>query len=275
MTIIRNLPASQYHARPELNFSRLKAFTRSPFHFRSKVAETSAGFSLGSAAHTAILEPDTWTDRYRCQEATIRKGKAWDAELDAATQDGKEILRADDYGSAKLMAARVLEKPSAARLLKGAETELTIIQEIDQVPVRIRLDFVSPLAVGDLKSCRDLSRFAADVERYMYLAQASFYRHVWRLETGDDKPWKWLAIESAQPHDMAVIVPSDGDLSAGEDMWREWLRQHAACVTSGEWPGFDGGADEVAHMRPRWATKASETDEAIGGYDLTEESGDE
>lgn len=267
--IITGLLAEEYHARPELNFSRLKRIARSPFHFRNAPKETSAGFSLGSAAHTAILEPDLFQKRYQRQkirksqngsgDTTIRLGKAWEAELAEATAAGREILTPAEYDKARHLADMIGSKPATRRLLLGASKELTVVSQLQGVPVRCRIDFVQPgHAMGDLKTCRDLSRFASDVERYMYLAQAAFYSDIWREDTGEKLPWKWLGIESGAPNDSAVIAASEQDLDAGRAMYQGWMERHARCLERGEWPGVDQGADEVPLVRPHWATLGSE-----------------
>jgi len=267
--IIENLPAAEYHARPELNFSRLKRMAKSPFHFKNAPKETSTAFALGSATHTAILEPETWHRRYQLQAVGRRQGKAWEEELAAAEAGGREILRADEWMAAEMMADRVSSKPAARRLLLGARKELTVITTLRDVPVRCRIDFVQPgnvrsagislhAAIGDLKTCRDLSRFASDVEKFLYLAQAAFYSDIWTAETGEKLSWKWLAIENAAPHDCAVIAASEADIQAGRALYEGWMERHARCLERGEWPGVDQGADEIALVRPHWVTLDSE-----------------
>jgi len=286
MTIHANMPAAEYHARPELNFSRLKRIEKSPFHFRHAPAETSSAFALGSATHTAILEQEQFHARYRRQGATIRRGKEWDAELEHATLAGQEILTGKDYDAAQHMADMVSSKPAARRLLLGARKELTVISTLQGVPVRCRIDFVQPGnvrsegvslhgAMGDLKSCRDLSRFASDVERYLYLAQAAFYSDIWTEETGEKLPWKWLAVENSPPHDCAVVATSEADIEAGRVVYLNWMAKHAESVVSGQWPGVDGGAEEIQLVRPRWASRTAEVDDAEGGYDFNMSETDE
>jgi hypothetical protein len=268
VTIHANMPAAEYHARPELNFSRLKRIEKSPFHFRHAPAETSTAFALGSATHTAILEQEHFHSRYRRQCATIRRGKEWDAELAYATNEGREILTGKDFDAAQHMADMVSSKPAARRLLLGARKELTVISTLQGVPVRCRIDFVQPgLAMGDLKSDRDLSRFSAAVERYLYLAQAAFYSDIWTEETGEKLPWKWLAVENSAPHDCAVIAAGMQDIDAGRRTYTRWMERHAECVTTGLWPGVDGGADEIDLVRPDWATNVNEMEIQDGDDD--------
>ena len=63
---IANMPNDAYHSYPEgISSTGLKAVLRSPAHYKFQAARTpSRAMEIGTAIHTALLEPDRFAADY-------------------------------------------------------------------------------------------------------------------------------------------------------------------------------------------------------------------
>ena len=98
--ITNNLTNDQYRQERGISKSSLDYFDKSPAHYLSSLSikrEETAAMAMGTAIHTAVLEPDTFSDRYVIAPENIdrrtKDGKAQWAELESS---GKLILSAPD-----------------------------------------------------------------------------------------------------------------------------------------------------------------------------------
>lgn len=155
----------------------------------------SGALTVGTALHTALLEPECFAEEYLCApEADLRtkEGKQTLAAFEeTAAESGKTVLRKDDFELVSLMRDSALAYPLVAALLEEGEPELSVFFRTDSgVLLKIRPDWLGMLAgvpfILDVKTTDDVTDFGKSVDKYGYHLQAAYYRtiasHVFGLD---------------------------------------------------------------------------------------------
>lgn len=244
---------TDYHKRRELSSTGVRRLLDSPARFRyweDNPQPAKAAFDLGSAAHTKILGVGANTVEYPAEfltasgNLTTRRDMAdeiseWMAEQRAA---GLIPISASDASKVDAMAEAVLADADAREILERiAGREVTIIQEIDGVPVRARFDIYGDGEAADLKTGRDASPsgFNRAVGGHGYFIQRRWYDDAHYAETGERlRSFPLIVVESAAPHLVGVY---DLDVMYDEtaaDQCEKARRIYRACVESGTWPAY-------------------------------------
>jgi len=256
---------AEYDGLSRVNFSTLKAFDRSPLHYRHALAERSpdtAARKLGRATHVAVLEPDRFKEDVVCWREGTRRGKAWDAYREAHA--GQEILTAKEMETCLAIAKSVRGNPEAMRYLKAGRAEVTALwnDAVSGWPCRGRLDWIANVgALADLKTTKDasLSGFVRQAWTSLYHAQGAMYQDAVFAATGERLPFIILAVENVAPYCCQVYALGQDAIDAGRKAYRGWLARLTECRLSGEWPGYATGPVEL--QVPRWADRTGESAE--------------
>ncbi len=269
--ILYDYPEAEYHSRPELSSTGARRLLDSPARFRyweDHPQPAKAAFDLGSAAHTKILGVGANTVEYPAEHLTASGNAstkvatvAWEQEQRAA---GLIPISSSDARKVDAMAEAVLADADARRVLEAiGGREVTIVTELEGVPVRARFDMYDDINGGDLKTTRDASPrgFNRSVGSFGYHIQSAWYEAAHKAETGRAlESFSFIVVESAAPH---LVGCYDLDV-----MWREVaaeqtqkaLALYRQCIESGIWPGY-GSRTLTA---PTWAVfDADEEVEAI------------
>lgn len=249
-----------------VNFSTLKFMAKSPLHYRHALESPKAATTpmrLGTAAHTAVLEPARFITDYAVFEpeegkAPRRGTKAWEAF--AAANDGKELLKQPEFDAAMRMRDAVRGNVEAMRYLKRGDAEVTLVWQDKETGVWLkgRVDFISQSVadvIADLKTARDVSpwAFQSAYAKMQYHVQAAMYADALESITGRPTYHKCIAVESAEPHDVVVYDVIGEPLELGREVYRDLLTKLVECRKNDEWPGASAGA-EVSLRLPAWAT---------------------
>src|SRR5690606_8673255 len=159
------------------------------------------------------------------------------------------------------MAEAVLADLDARAVLEGiAGREVSIITEVEGVPVRARFDLYDGVDAADLKSSRDASPkgFNRSVGSYGYHVQKRWYDDAHTAETGNPlRSFKFIAVESTAPYLVGVYdldVMWD-DVAAGATQKARSL--YRECAETGVWPGY--GAQTLT--APTWAVFDADAEE--------------
>jgi hypothetical protein len=236
----------EYCAVKAVNWSTLKEMARSPLRYRHALQSPKRDtprLGLGRATHTALFEPDRFTRDYVVFNGDRRKKKIWKPFKEANA--GKTILTVEEYDQACRMRDAVLGHSAARELLSEGEPERTITwtDPVTGIKCKARLDWVGPNAIPDLKTTADITarRFASIAARYKYHCQGAWYRQGELYERGGNiesvKPFYLIAVETEEPHDVAVFQLDDDTLYAGERECAELLSAVATCRATNVWPG--------------------------------------
>lgn len=280
-------PMRAYHEWGAASNSRLTHLMRSPAHLKAYMEaehRDTHALAFGRAAHAAILEPDTFEDRYvsagRCVAVTGKgsqcsKSGTWPIRgggfvcsthvKDAAAEhleqaSGVEVLSLDDYRACLAMRDSVHAMKRAHGMLTGqGEVEMSIRWDDPEtgVPCKARLDRHSPELAGgaivDLKTARSAARldFERAIFTFGYHRQAAFYLMGAKARKLPARHFSIIAVEKEPPYGVGTYRLTEGAVMGGEDQIRPLLRKYAECVQTDSWPCYP---DEVVDISlPPWA----------------------
>jgi len=266
----------QYHSNDAISHSKLELFRRRPVsYYRRFVAktvarpETTEAFRLGSAAHCAVLEPDTFWARYALRPDGIdrrtKDGKAAFAEFEAANM-GKTIITQDEAGEVREMNAAVQHHPLASQLLAAGSPELSWrVSPAGGLALQCRTDWFNPAGcelsagrpyVADLKTVESLDADAfRNFERacfsFGYHRQAGFYLPLITEILGSPVfDFYFIVVEKAEPYGTAVYRLSDAATARGHDETITDLIRLQSCIKDQQWPNLPNELREIG--LPKW-----------------------
>ena len=242
------MPEAVYHSRPELSSTGARLILDSPARFKywqEHPQPHKAVFDLGTAVHTKVLGTGAKVIVYPTEHltpsgnvSTKKETVAWEEEQRA---NGLIPISWADWLRVESMAEAVLAEPEARQILERiAGREVTIIQEIDGVPVRARFDLLGDGEAADLKTGRDASpRFNKSVAAFGYHLQRRWYDDAYYAETGERlRSFPLIVVESAPPH---LVGAYDLDFmyeQTAAEKCAEARRIWQACTQSGVWPAY-------------------------------------
>lgn len=258
-----------YCALPGTRVSHLKELRRSPQHYQYMLAnpiETTA-MRLGTASHTAVLEPERfestytfWTRRTDSGRLAPRTGKHWDAFV--AENAGRLVLSDAEAETALTIQRAIRSTPAAMRYLGSGDPEVTMQWDIDGHACKGRMDWLThehgrPIVVG-LKTARDARPFlfGSQAAKLAYHLQWAYYFDGFRKICGDEPRMVEIVVENKPPHAVAVYnIPAD-IINQGRDEYLEMLALLQGCQQKNEWPG--PVTEEQDLTLPSWVYESSD-----------------
>lgn len=278
------VPWEEYSALPGVSISRLKELARSPMHYlyRLEHPKQSKAMSLGTAAHTATLEPERfieqfaiWGERTKSGNLRPRNGKDWEA-FEFAHSD-KTIITADERDDAVAIAAAVRSNPVAMHYLASGDPEVTMQwASADGMQFRSRADWLTTVApynkpdsqpvphVVGLKTARDCRHFifSTAAAKLGYHMQWGFYFDAWKALKGGEPRMIEIVVESEPPHAVAVYFIPDDIIDQGRDEYQKLLLRLAECESTGHFPGPQEA--EEALTLPSWVYESTNDISELG-----------
>lgn len=262
-----------YHAdTTRISKSGLDLFSRSPRHYYAKYLDPNRvqeqptkALILGSAVHTAILEPHKFSDEYAVEPVVNKRtnqGKE-EMQLFLAANAAKTIIDVEIYDQAMRARDAVYKHGFAAELLSIGKAEQTIFFEDAESGARCkcRPDFItSDGLIVDIKTTQDASpeAFGRSSYNYRYHVQAAFYSQGYEEEfSKPPEAFVFIAVETLDIFEVAVYYASVEDLILGRETYRPELSRYQACVNTGLWPGY---GEEIQRLQlPYYAFKKLNT----------------
>lgn len=273
------VPFTDYVAMPALNISRLKELKRSPLHYQwyLRHPKESKALTLGTAAHTATLEPERfasqfaiWNRRVDSGNLAPRRGKEWDAFRE--TNAGLDIITEDEANVALNIASCIRRNPDVAPLLEAGEPEVTMSADLHGWKAKGRVDWWTTvdgevILVG-LKTARDCRpfQFGAQAARLGYHLQWAWYHDLFTAITGRVPKLKEIVVESEEPHACVVYRVPEDVIEQGRDEYMELLGTLADCEAKNVWPGPCPGEQNVT--LPSWVYESADE---LGDLELSDE----
>jgi len=266
--------AERYHADDALSRSGLLEFEESArlYHGRRigtiPPREQTASMRFGTLAHLRVLEPELYRQRVWVKPATWN-GRTNAAKSELADVRSRGLIECDMEDAQRIegVAAAVLEDPDARKLLDHCEREVTFtwteLVRIDAgevpVPCRARLDLLAvrrgATLIADLKTTDDPAPavFARSVANLGYHYQPPFYARPLRELLSVEPQFRFIAVRSRPPHEVAVYRVRPEDIAAADKLVTAALRRFAECVLSDSWtsPWESHGVQDLT--LPRWA----------------------
>ena len=267
-TVMHNQSATEYHADPGCSASRLKQLKRSAAHMRYAMdnpQEPTQAMIIGSATHSAILEPDLFAKEWGVLPPGHGSSKAVkEAKAELIVQFGADhILKPDAYDNILAMRDSVLGNALPADLLDGATTEASYYwTDTDSgVECKARIDALPPEdstwgdCVVDVKTTANGSpeEFRRSCFNFGYHISAAHY-----LAATERQRFILIVVEKELPHCVAVYELDDDALGLGradrEFLLGQWALCEAEEAAGGPdaWPGFP--CEEIQELSlPGWA----------------------
>lgn len=260
-----------YHGGPGISKSGLDLIARSPLHYWSRYldpartpTEPTPAMRLGTAIHTAVLEPAEFARRHHVAPVCDRRTKdgkaAWEAATMAAEAAGAELISAADAQVCTAIADIVRSHPTARKLFTTGQSEMSCYWTDAETGLlcKCRPDWLNLPFIVDLKSTEDASAdgFQRSAWNWRYWVQAAWYMDGVEQATGmRPDAFVFGAFEKAPPYACAFYYADPVMLDMGRAEYRKLLRVLADCVAADRWPGYD--ADVRALTVPIWALKAA------------------
>jgi len=276
-----------YNDLPGLRWSTLKAGLQSSLHLKHAMETPrtdTAALDKGRRVHVATLTPQRWGACYgtgpdlsqvrtkdgkpAANPAATTEGKALMAEWLAANP-GVELVSDADRDAAFRIAYAVQAHPEASLVLaRCTERERSYQATVDGIAAKCQADLYGAGLLGDLKTIgkmlgeRALQRQILD---YNYHGQLAMYRRVMRAAGQQVDRCVLIFVESAAPHDVAVVDVSEEWLALGDELVDQALAAYAEVVAGravGRFPGV------VALEVPAWMQTDEANDADVDGLDL-------
>lgn len=272
----------EYHAGPGISKSHLDAINAgSPRHYWHKylnpareAEERTEAMIMGSAVHSAILEPDLFPSEFMAapdeapprpsirqvnakkpSPATVNAINFW-KDFDAENV-GRTVLRLNDFNICMSIRDAVHTHPVAAGLLTGGKAEQSfyaIDSETGEL-IKCRTDYLhdSGAMIVDVKTTEDASPngFGKSSANFRYPVQTAWYNGVLDSCYGEHpENWVFLAVEKSPPFAIGLyFVEADllerAQIAAQRDFMRIVTHRR-----SGEWPDY--GMEPQPLILPGW-----------------------
>jgi len=275
---------AEYHGGAGISKSGLDLIAQSPLHYyaayldpKRQPREETAAMAIGTAIHSAVLEPDKFNTEYivvpdnapKRPSVTQRNAKKPSDEtiyaIDwwenfALQADGKRILSADDCEACLAIADQVRSHPAARVLFANgiAEQSAYWVDKETGVQCKARPDWLMPSGIVDVKSTENasLSAFQRSVVSWRYHVQAAWYLDGIKAATGDSAQAFMFAVFEKKPPYACAFYYADADmLELGRREYRRNLQTYAECMNRNVWPGYS--AEILPISLPVWVLNAA------------------
>lgn len=272
--IYENITNEDYHVGPGVSKSDLDLIHRSPAHYMAakleKPAETPAKV-LGTAMHAAVLEPDTFTERFIAEPADLNKRTKTGKEEYAAFElecirKHLTILTQDQYATSLAVRDAIFHNTLVSKTLKykgKAECSIywhddALMEELglpdDYLLCKCRPDFLRDDGVViDFKSTTDArpGAFQRSVLEYRYYVQHAYYCSGIKAVFGSYRDYIFLCCEKEPPYAAAVYMLDDEHFFKGVREYRQDLKTYIKCKQEDKWPAYE---EKIFTLElPKWA----------------------
>jgi exodeoxyribonuclease VIII len=264
--VVQGMPNAAYHAHDSISKSSLDSILRSPAHFKyRRFVEPTRAMEIGTAIHTALLEPDRFITEYVLLE-NVKDRRAAEYKQAVEKHGTEKVLTSPEVLTVAGMQQSVTSHPVASLWLqKKGYRELSIFAQdpVTGINVRIRPDALTTDGhILDLKKTQDArpSGFSRTVATYRYHVQAAFYSDVYQWATGQKaQSFRFIVVEESLPHACMVYRLDDFSLEEGRRVYRQALNLYAECLESDKWDAYPCSDDEIISL-PDWQIRQIENE---------------
>lgn len=238
-----NLTNEEYHKSKRISASGLKViYQKSVYHYLNQKPFESSAMALGTAVHTALLEPEKLNDEYFVIPKIDLRTKAGKEQHKVFQEKakGKKLLKADEWDVVKAISSNFTKDKLALQYSLG-EIEGSYFAEIEGLEVRVRPDVYNEENgfISDVKTCQDNSpsAFRNDCYKYNYPLQAFMYCKVLNV---DLKEFRFISVETKHPFSCQVYGLSDKMIDYGEKTFYKALNDWKFYLDTGLVLGYSG-----------------------------------
>ncbi|HCF99590.1 MAG TPA: recE [Chloroflexi bacterium] len=249
---------ADYHADEALGSTSLKTLaTRTPAHYQHDKTHPkfSDAFTLGTAAHSVILEGDpsgiVVVDADNWLTRSAKEAKS------AALGSGLQPLLTKEWAQVLAMNDAVMAHPLARAAFTDHRAEESIFWEEDGLMLKCRPDAWKPGVLVDLKTARDANpnEFGKTAHEFGYHQSAAHYIDGVKAATGEELPFHFVLVEKTAPYLVSVVELDIEAVNIGRQLNDRAKRIYRECVEMNTWPGYPT-ADLIS--LPMWAIYKAE-----------------
>jgi hypothetical protein len=257
--LIYDMPAKEYHAIEALSASGAKLLLKSPAHYfasREGFKAPTAAMKLGTAVHTAILEPELFDAEIAIEPKLDKRTKIGKeaAEQFSLSSDGKVIIDHYQGERCRAIAEAVRAHPYFKKRVKNGKAEATMLWEQYGVQCKARVDYLAERTMFDVKTCQDASPdgFAKQIANFSYHMQAAHYAMGFRRLTGNPlEQFVFIAVESELPHMVGIYALSADSLRAGAGAMKKAADNYDLFLSQKIVKSYNTDVEEISI--PSWA----------------------
>ena len=252
-----------------VNFSRLKLMSISPAHYRYGYKGSTKALQFGRLAHSGVLESASVPLLYAVMPAYELDADNQDAKGKSSTSKattyykerkaefehanlGREIVAASTYQDMVDLLKAIEANPRAVEYLNSpgrVEVSMLWTDPDTGLLCKARADKVAAGGMTDLKTTQDASNFTKAIMDYSYHRQAAHYTDGWRILSGEDIPFRIVAVSKTNPIAVRSAPIHEDAIRTGQSQNRIDLDRVAECKASGDWPNL---SDPDAWTLPDW-----------------------
>ena len=200
-----------YLGKHALSSSSIKLLQTSPkkYHYITKYGqnETSPALRAGHLFHTAILEPEKYSE-IKFIDVQSRNAKKF---KDAVEEYG-ECFTAKERSENERLIDAFFKNEQALQLITDCQTEVPAIGEIDGLPFRGKADVLSKTGIVDLKTTTDIRAFPYSAKKYGYDIQVYIYCQLFEIPYTE---FQFIALDKGTL-DIAIYDVSEDFYLEGE-----------------------------------------------------------
>ena len=272
-----NMPNDVYHAYEGISKSGLDLIANSPALYAArKPNETTRPMQIGTALHAGILEPHIYaSDFHLLPDIKDRRSSEYkklkEIHGEAFVFVGEECANLDAMIKQAHTDAEVMSYMNA-----GGISEMSAFIQCPEAGVllRCRYDYLmtdSDVCI-DVKKTKDAREveFSKSIDDFRYHVQDAMYSYVYKLLTGRELVFKFLAIQEKTPHTARIYTLDEYSKMIGYYYYHRDLMTFAECHKINFWPQPSQNGEISL---PYWAINRYEEENDINMMD--EFTGDE
>ena len=228
----------EYHAlsweQGYLSKSVLWPFAQNQFKWKNGPEKKATdAMRWGSLVDCLLLTPSALNRDFAVStfsDFRTKEARAW---RDSET---RTVITQDEKDEA-LKAVEVLRsRKDIAEILKGSQTQVSLIREFGNLKQKARLDILPSGdyldCLVDLKTTGNLEKVAYTVREFGYHMQAAWYLDLWNKLSGENRDrFLFIFQESSPPYDCGIWEISKDYIEAGKDAymqalgyWMDWRK---------------------------------------------------
>jgi hypothetical protein len=216
-------------------------------------------FRIGSALHDILLLNERFQSHYYVlpegYNARAKEWTDWKLGAEYAERKGRTVISKVEYDMTLAMADQVVNDELAYALLTAGTPEMTLVAFDPETGayMRARPDVLPTTMeiIPDIKTAIDASLDAYEraATRFGYFQSAAHYLDVIEQLYGPAKrKFVLVTVEKEYPFIVTIDQLDEVDIDFARLRNRAALNKFAACLKTGEWPGYTSREKPIRHL---------------------------
>lgn len=248
---IYDISNEEYHNSNGISRSQLMLMDKSPYHFwykylsgKYETNKSKEAFTVGSAFHTLLLEPELFDNEYAIMPKIDRRTTRGKEEfaLFSIENSHKTIITQEQFEEVQCMASHVKEHDIVTTLLDNAQFEKSIFwtDKETELQFKCRPDIWSNKMIIDIKTSKDASPglFINSAYKYGYYLQCGMFFEACEAIEKPIEMFINLVIEKEKPYVPAIYILDEKAIEFGKEQFKIYKNKIKKCLDENKWPGY-------------------------------------